>query len=87
MQGDLQKRKKAQYSQSTKYCQDWTRIWQLGIPPATKIFLWRACLDSLPTKVNLCKRKILDDQTCPMSLVEPETTEHILWECISDSDI
>lgn len=59
----------------------------MGIPLTTKKFLWRACLDILPTKVNLCKRKILIDQTCPLCLVELETTEHILWDCISASDI
>lgn len=87
MQGDLYQRKKSQCSQSTEHCQDWTRIWRLGIPTATKNFLCRACLDSLPTKVNLCKRKILDDQICPMCLVELETTEHIIWECIFAYDI
>lgn len=52
-----------------------------------KKFLWKACLGILPTKVNLRKRKIFSDQTCPLCLVKPETTKHILWDYISTSDI
>lgn len=52
-----------------------------------KNLLWRACLNLLPTKVNLCKKRILTDDTYPLCLREPETTEHILWECIAANDI
>ena len=31
----------------------WRTIWQLNIKNVEKHFLWRACHDSLPTKVNL----------------------------------
>ncbi|KAG6731354.1 hypothetical protein I3842_01G125800 [Carya illinoinensis] len=41
----------------------------------------------LPTKLNLCKRKVLDDPTCPMCLMEPESIEHILLEFVLTNDV
>ena len=31
---------------------DWNVLWKLDIPPKIKHFLWRACLDLLPTMHN-----------------------------------
>ncbi|XP_041001660.1 uncharacterized protein LOC121247363 [Juglans microcarpa x Juglans regia] len=85
--GEIQEMKKGQSSQTLKKHEEWTRIWNLDIPPATENFLWRACLNILPTIFNLCKKEILTDKNCPMCLREPETIEHILWECIYAVDI
>lgn len=38
-------------------------------------------MDSLPTKSNLCKRKILGDPTGGLCLKEPETILDALWGC------
>ncbi|XP_042983288.1 uncharacterized protein LOC122312691 [Carya illinoinensis] len=87
LQGEIRDRQKGQCSQVTQTQEEWTRIWKLLITPATKNFMWRACLNILPTKAKLSKKKILDDPTCPICLREPETIEHILWECPSAADI
>lgn len=34
----------------------WKRIWQLKIPPKIRIFTWKACVNALPTMLNLKKR-------------------------------
>jgi len=47
------------------------------------LFLWRACNDILPTKENLCKRRIVDDPICPMCGQESESTIHALWSCVA----
>lgn len=47
----------------------WFRIWKLKVPGKINHFLWRACVDCLPTKVNLMKRKIVNDPLC-VSCVE-----------------
>uniref|UniRef100_A0A7N2LB36 Reverse transcriptase zinc-binding domain-containing protein n=1 Tax=Quercus lobata TaxID=97700 RepID=A0A7N2LB36_QUELO len=39
----------------------WTNIWKVGVPGKVKHFLWRACTNSLPTKHNLVKRRVLSD--------------------------
>jgi hypothetical protein len=62
----------------------WNTIWQLNIKNVEKHFLWRACHDSLPIKVNLCSRMITSDPLyplCPICEIEPETVYHILWQC------
>ena len=44
----------------------WNRLWKLKIPNADKHFLWRAYNDILPTQSNLHKRKMVDDDLCPI---------------------
>ena len=43
--------------------------------------LWRAGLDSLPSKANLLKRKVLVDDLCPGYKIESESSFHALWSC------
>ena len=45
------------------------------------MFGWRACNDILPTKLNLLKRKIIEDALCLICMRFPESTIHALWEC------
>lgn len=42
----------------------WKRIWRMNVPGKIKHFLWKACTNSLPTKENLVKRKILEESVC-----------------------
>ena len=55
-------------------------VWKLKVPGRIKHFLQKACANSLPTKVNLMKRKILTDpiQLCGRFL---ENTKHAFWDC------
>lgn len=46
-----------------------------------KHFLWRACLDSLPTKQNLWRRKITACPKCEACNSYPKNTIHALWDC------
>ena len=46
----------------------WSVLWKLRIPNKIKVFGWRACNDILPTKLNLSKRRIIDDVMCPICL-------------------
>ena len=58
----------------------WKGIWKMSIPGKIKHFLWRACSDALPTKSNLVKRRILEEDTCQFCAKEHETISHALWE-------
>lgn len=56
-------------------------IWELRTPPWVKLFMWKACMDSLPTQVNLCRRGSTIDLICPISGEASETIDHILLRC------
>ena len=58
----------------------WTALWKFQIPNKIKVFGWRACNDILPTKLNLSKRRIIDDAMCPISMRFPKLAIHALWE-------
>ena len=44
-------------------------------------FMWRACADILPTRDNLCRRRVDVDRNCEFCRQRPETGAHLLWEC------
>ncbi|XP_062152877.1 uncharacterized protein LOC133861169 [Alnus glutinosa] len=59
----------------------WNSLWQLQIPRTAILFLWRACNEILPTKVNLCRHRVVEDRFCPMCGLEAETTVYAIWNC------
>ena len=59
----------------------WRRIWALRVPNKVKHFVWRACKNSIPTKVNLEWRSIAVSSTCERCCREDETVVHALWSC------
>nr|POF15765.1 putative ribonuclease h protein [Quercus suber] len=65
----------------------WKRLWKLHVPNKIKFFLWRVCSNTLPTKDNLKKRKILDAARCSACLQDQETAFHALWSCESLKEI
>ena len=70
---------------STSNTQDqglfWHTVWNLRIPNKIKTFIWKACQDILPTKVNLRCRQVLEDATCEACGLDSKTTGHLLWDC------
>ena len=52
-----------------------------------KCFLWRACHDLLPTRVNLFKRKVITDPSCLFCGVAAKTGFHVLWDYPSAKDV
>ena len=77
-------------AESTRGCvgkRIWSALWKLRIPNKIKVFGWRACNDVLPTKLNLSKRRIIDDAMCSISLRFPESVVHALWECDVARDV
>ncbi|XP_042962566.1 uncharacterized protein LOC122296834 [Carya illinoinensis] len=41
----------------------WKSIWKLDTTPKTKMLIWWACNEALPTQANLKKRKIVEDNS------------------------
>lgn len=42
----------------------WRKLWNACVPGKVKICVWRACIEALPTKSNLIKRKVIVDNFC-----------------------
>ena len=59
----------------------WKGLWQLNIPHKVCHFAWRACRDTLPTKENLVRRKVLNDGVCELCNSGLESSCHLFWEC------
>ena len=59
----------------------WKCIWHLKVPNKVKVFLWRACSRALLTKVNLQRRKVVDNSVCDLCGCMVEDEVHALWDC------
>lgn len=56
----------------------WNGIWKLKVSNRIRMFMWRAGSDSLPTKVNLTKWKMMSETLCTYCKQGPEDTIHAL---------
>ena len=65
----------------------WMALWRFRILNKIKVFGWRACNEILPTKLNLSKRRIIDDAMCPICMRFSESAIHALWECEAAKDV
>jgi hypothetical protein len=59
----------------------WKKIWSLRVPVKVKIFVWRACHDSLPKKMGLFQRKVLPNPRCDNSDLAAEDSLYAFWTC------
>ena len=56
----------------------WRKMWHLKLPTKMRIFAWRACVNGLPTHLNMERRGIEVDAKCPLCEKAIESTEHAL---------
>ena len=59
----------------------WKKVWHLNIPSKIKTFAWRACVDALPTMMNLKKRSIGVTENCPCCGRKVESIFHSIIRC------
>ncbi|KAK1568237.1 hypothetical protein Q3G72_022047 [Acer saccharum] len=59
----------------------WNTLWRLNIPPKVRVFMWRACLNALPSLTNLWSRKVVEERSCVRCLSAIESSEHALFWC------
>lgn len=55
----LTKREAVEPSYKTRLHEVWKRIWNLKATNGVKMFMWRACREVLPPRLNLTKKKLL----------------------------
>jgi len=65
----------------------WSTLWKLHIPNKLKVFGWRVCHDILPTRENLARKTIIEDQTYELCTRGAEFALHVLWECSVAQDV
>ncbi|KAM1198310.1 hypothetical protein EV1_009824 [Malus domestica] len=59
----------------------WKMLWHACVPGKVKIYVWKACLDSLLTRSNLIKCRVISDRLCLFCGSHIETMEHVLRDC------
>ena len=59
----------------------WQAIWNLPVPTKVKNLIWRAAKNSLPSKVKLVCRKIIQDDYCDLCREHKEDVKHALYSC------
>ena len=55
----------------------WKNVWRLNVPNKIKSFAWQASRKILPTKDNLCHRKVLNDLICEAYGLIAESCGHL----------
>ena len=59
----------------------WKGVWSLQVPNKVKNLMWRACKNSIPTKLNLLRWAIIVDPLCDRCKSEAQSPLHALWLC------
>ena len=59
----------------------WKKIWGLQVPNKVNHLAWKACKDSLPTKTNLIRRKVIIEGCCDACKLHQEVIVHALFHC------
>ncbi len=62
--------------------QFWQAVWSMQLSRKIQHFVWRLCLNILPTKDNLAKRNILSTPECPIYGVGAKSSIHVFRQCV-----
>nr|POE76056.1 putative ribonuclease h protein [Quercus suber] len=65
----------------------WKKVWGLAVQPKIRNFLWCAIKDTIPTKANLKRRRVIPSDCCDHCHNTSENTLHALWSCPSLSQV
>jgi hypothetical protein len=84
---DLLRKQKGECSFRVISTDFWKKLWALKVAKSSKICLWRACQNLLPTKQNLLKKGVMKDDLCPCCKFQEESILHALWSCLSAKDV
>ena len=68
-------------SDSSRNHKFWRLLWRLQVPHKVRHFSWRVCHGILPTKENLVRRGVLQDDRCDDCREGAENSGHFFWLC------
>ncbi|GMI73050.1 hypothetical protein HRI_000974300 [Hibiscus trionum] len=57
------------------------QVWQSGCPTKMNIQCWKFIRNFVPTKRNLCIKRVTNNPICPRCLQEPEDVAHVIRNC------
>ncbi len=66
---------------ASNVCPNWLFVWRNRAPPKAQFFAWLLSKEHLPTKVNLCKKEIVQSALCPICHSAEETAAHLSFLC------
>ena len=59
----------------------WRKLWKLKIPPKIRIFWWRSIHNYLPSKQELKRRHVTQEDFCEVCGMQGESIYHIAFDC------
>ncbi|KAK8647013.1 hypothetical protein V6N13_120772 [Hibiscus sabdariffa] len=59
----------------------YSSLWELPVPAKCKTFMWRFMHNFVPTFSNLCLRKLMVRNMCPLCELHADTTDHMVFSC------
>jgi len=59
----------------------WRKLWKLKIPPKIRIFWWRSIQNYLPSKQELKRRHVTEEDFCEVCGMQGESIYHICFDC------
>lgn len=65
----------------------WKDLWHLKVPGKVKQLISKCLNNILPTKDNLFRKNIIENNLCPICEREIETSVHVLWDCSIAVDV
>jgi hypothetical protein len=84
---DIQQRSRGECLNTDKGMDVWKALWSLKVHNSVKLFMWKACNNLLPSKLNLFRRGVVVDNLCPYYWREEESVIHALWSCPAAQDV
>jgi hypothetical protein len=84
---ELVERNGGQCSKEEKDQGVWKALWSLEVPNQVKLFMWRAFQNLLPTRADLCRRKVVKEASYPCCGQCDENVLHVLWTCPAAQDV
>lgn len=63
---EVDRRRREKGEPSNRKIEGWRMLWKLNVPRVVKVFVWKALNNSLPTRLNLFLKKIIEEVKCPV---------------------
>ncbi|XP_040990906.1 uncharacterized protein LOC121238127 [Juglans microcarpa x Juglans regia] len=84
---NMSRKRRTQGDSSKGISDGWKVLWNLKVLGVVKMFLWKLLNDSLPTKKNLARRKIVENSCYPICEREEESICRAIWSCVGATDV